>query len=440
MDRVALQITRRSLMVSLLAALVLLTGCARAGVPASPVPVATAVVASAPSAAPIVVHTVVVTATPRTAPSTPAFSPEAKLIRISPAGKCRWTVYMALTGFAPNSSITVNSDYDEVVCATGEVVTGASWKAVYGARTNDKGRLVVDYLHEATGDYHYVFTDELGNQASLPFTTEPEPTATPRAKTPAKTTAVATTIGANPTIVPTVVSDPQAIVQSTTLNLRSGPGQNYPILGKVASGDKLYPVARTTNCQWLQAGVLGRSELVWVAAEPQFIALNVPCETLRVVDELPPTPVPAPTALPAPTAVPVPIAAPRPATDLLSRSSSGGGPGELLIKNGTDSDGIVILVDAAGSPVQAAYIRVGESYRMTQIADGSYRLYFSKGEGWNAARKEFARNVTRQRFADTLAFASPNGQYTTYEVTLYGVAGGNAATQNVPAGQFPVVP
>jgi hypothetical protein len=440
MDKVAFQITRRSLLVSLLAALVLLTGCARTGVPASPAAVATAAVASAPAAAPIVVHTVVVTATPLPAPSTYAYSPEAKLIRISPAGKCRWTIYMALTGFAPNSSITVNSKYDEVVCATGEVVTGASWKAVYGARTDANGRLVIDYLHEATGAYHYVFTDELGNQASLPFTTEPEPTATPRGKTPATTTAAATAIGAAPTVVPTVVRDPQAIVQSATLNLRGGPGQNYPIMGKVARGDKLYPVARTANCQWLQAGVLGRSELVWVAAGPQFVTLNVPCETLRVVDELPPTPVPAPTALPAPTAVPAPIAASRPATDLLSRSSSGSGPGELLIKNGTDSDGVVLLVDAAGSPVQAAYIRAGESFRMTQIADGTYRLYFSKGEGWNAARKEFARNITRQRFADTLTFVSPGGQYTTYEVTLYGVAGGNAATQNVPAGQFPAVP
>ena len=147
-----------------------------------------------------------------------------------------------------------------------------------------------------TGDYHYVFTDELGNQASLPFTTEPEPTATPRAKTPATTTAAATAHRRRPHVVPTVVRDPQAIVQSATLNLRGGPGQNYPIMGKVARGDKLYPVARTANCQWLQAGVLGRSELVWVAAGPQFVTLNVPCETLRVVDELPPTPVPAPTA------------------------------------------------------------------------------------------------------------------------------------------------
>ena len=51
---------------------------------------------------------------------------------------------------------------------------GSLWR-----QTNANGRLVVDYLHEDTGDYHYVFTDELGNQASLPFTTEPEPTATP---------------------------------------------------------------------------------------------------------------------------------------------------------------------------------------------------------------------------------------------------------------------
>jgi hypothetical protein len=424
----------RNFLVGLLASLVLLSGCAQTSVPASPSPVVTAAVASAPNAAPPVVHTVVVTATPIPATSAPTYSPAAKLIRNSPAGKCRWVVYMALTGFAPNSRITVNSNYDEVVCATGEVVTGASWTGVYGTKTDANGRLVIDYLHEATGDYHYVFTDELGNQASLPFTTAPEPTSTPRAKVPPAATAAPTLRSTQPTSAPTVVADPQAIVQSTTLNLRGGPGQNYPIVGKVARGDKLYPVARAANCAWLQVGVLGQGELAWVAAGPQFVTLNVPCETLRVADSLPPTPSPAPTAVPAP------IAAPRPATDLLSRSPSSSGPGELLIKNGTDRDGVVILVDAAGSPVQAAYIRAGESFRMTQIADGTYPLYFSKGDGWDATRKEFARNITRQRFADTLTFVSPGGQYTTYEVTLYGVAGGNAATQNVPAGQFPAVP
>jgi hypothetical protein len=439
MNRVAFRTQSRCFLVALLASIALLSGCSGASVPDSPVVTAAvatqpaAEAARAPTAAPPIVHTVVVTATPIQSTSTPAYSPGATLARISPAGKCRWVVYMALTGFAPNSSITVNSNYDAMDCATGEVVTDA-WTAFFGAKTNANGRLVVNYLHEDTGDYHYVFTDELGNQASLSFTTEPEPTATPRAKTPAAVTATPTPRSTQPTSAPTVVRNPQAIVQGATLNLRGGPGQNYPIVGKVARGDKLYPVARVANCAWLQVGVLGQGDLVWVAGGPQFVTLNVPCETLRVADELPPTP------LPAPTAVPAPIAAPRPATDLLSRSASSSGPGELLIKNGTDSDGVVLLVDAAGSPVQAAYIRTGESFRMTQIADGAYRLYFSKGEGWDAARKEFTRNVTRQRFADTLTFVSTGGQYTTYEVTLYGVAGGNAATQNVPAGQFPAVP
>ena len=109
----------------------------------------------------------------------------------------------------------------------------------------------------------------------------------------------------------------------------------------------------------------------------------------------------------------------------------------LRVKNGTDGDGVVILVTVPGDPVQAAYIRAGDTYEMAQIADGSYRLYFTKGKGWNAKSQQFTQNVTRQRFADTLTFG---GQNAGYEVTLYGVAGGNAATQSVPPGQFPGLP
>lgn len=74
---------------------------------------------------------------------------------------------------------------------------------------------------------------------------------------------------------------------------------------------------------------------------------------------------------------------------------------------------------------------------MTRIADGMYRLYFSKGQAWDAATKRFTANVSRQRFAQTLQFG---GMTAGYEVTLYGVAGGNAATQNVAPGDFPALP
>ena len=241
---------------------------------------------------------------------------------------------------------------------------------------------------------------------------------------------------------------PVAVVQSAVLNLRSGPGTGFAVAGKAARGDKLYPVAQVGQCQWLQVTVPGRAGLVWVAGAAQYVRLNVPCEALAATAATSPTRAPA---TPRPSAVATrqpaaaaarPTSAPavRSATGLIDRYAPERGRGELLIKNGTDSDGVVILLDSAGKPAQAAYIRAAESFRMTEIADGAYRLYFTKGEGWDPARREFTRNVTRQRFADTLTFATTATQYTGFEVTLYGVAGGNAATQNVPAAQFPALP
>lgn len=74
---------------------------------------------------------------------------------------------------------------------------------------------------------------------------------------------------------------------------------------------------------------------------------------------------------------------------------------------------------------------------MVQIGDGSYRLYFTRGQDWDKAARQFTANVTRQRFEDILTFGGRTGGY---EVTLYGVAGGNATTENAPAGQFPDLP
>ena len=207
--------------------------------------------------------------------------------------------------------------------------------------------------------------------------------------------------------------------------MRTGPGQNYPVAAKLAQGDKMYPTAQVNNCEWLQVGVGSMGyDLYWVAGGSQYVTLNVACSTLFEQDSIPPTPTAAP------------IAPRRPATGLLSRSGAGGS-GVLRIKNGTDTDGVVILVTLGGTPVQAAYIRTSDTYEMSGIADGGYRLYFTKGEAWDANAKQFTENVTRQRFADTLTFG---GTTAGYEVTLYGVSGGNAATEGVSEGGFPGMP
>ena len=301
------------------AALILLASLALAGCASPATPPAAPAAAARPIATPTVIGVAlaestvtdvgrIVTATMAPATVAPAsvapaataasYSPSAKLVRITPAGKCRWVVYMYLTGFAPKSVITVNSNYDEVECVTGKQVTGAYWTEPFGTVTDGNGRLMIDYLHEATGSYLYTFTDALGNQASLPFTTEPEAGQAASQPATAPTARPATPTAATATMAPTEPVERAAVVKSATLNLRSGPGQNYPVVGKAAQGDRLYPTARVGNCAWLQVGVLGQQDLVWVAGGPQYVTLNVPCSTLMVQDSIPPTPVPAPTTCP----------------------------------------------------------------------------------------------------------------------------------------------
>ncbi|MBC8334567.1 MAG: hypothetical protein ISR59_03960 [Anaerolineales bacterium] len=105
---------------------------------------------------------------------TPAHSTEAaaslvsnKLIR-----PCEWDVRINLTGFEPNSVITVSSNYSETVCSDGSQVTSA-WTVDYQKKTDALGNLVTSYLHKGTGDYNYSYVDEKGNRASLSFSTEP---------------------------------------------------------------------------------------------------------------------------------------------------------------------------------------------------------------------------------------------------------------------------
>lgn len=114
-----------------------------------------------------------------------------------------------------------------------------------------------------------------------------------------------------------------------------------------------------------------------------------------------------------------------------------GGRGELLIQNGTDADALVILAGMNDRAVKTAYVRASRSFNITGIRDGTYRLYYSKGEAFDRATKRYTRNATYQRFDTTIEFTSTPTQYSTWEVTLYGVVGGNVGTESVDPSNFP---
>ena len=173
-----------------------------------------------------------------------------------------------------------------------------------------------------------------------------------------------------------------------------------------------------------------------MAAEVAHLTAIAPTATLTPT----PTPTNTPGPSPTPTVTPEPTSTPlppyRPGTGMLADNAPGGA-GELLIKNGTDSDALVILTGMDEVAVKTAYIRAAESFNMTGIADGTYLLFYSKGDYFSAETYRFTQNASYQRMDTTIPFETTSTQYTTWEVTLYGVVGGTVGTDRVDPENFP---
>jgi len=95
---------------------------------------------------------------------------------------------------------------------------------------------------------------------------------------------------------PTPIPQPEAIVATEALNVRSGPGVNYDKLRQVKEGEKLKIIGRTEASDWLKI-VTSDGQEGWVAAK--FVTVNTNLGRV-VVAQAPPTPTPVP-ATPTPT-------------------------------------------------------------------------------------------------------------------------------------------
>ena len=126
-------------------------------------------------------------------------------------------------------------------------------------------------------------------------------------------------------------------------------------------------------------------------------------------------------------------------TGMINSTVGAGGQGELLIRNGTGGDGVVVLAESEHQPVAAVYLRAGSNYRIRGIANGNYQLFFSTGDSWDGNDKRFTENVKYQRFEDDFPYRSTLAGYNIWEVTLHPILGGNASTERVDPDQFPTL-
>lgn len=140
----------------------------------------------------------------------------------------------------------------------------------------------------------------------------PSPTATVApiaSKAQATPTATATTPPATPT--PTAIPTPHITISADLVNVRTGPGVNYPIVTRVQKGESFDILARSNDQPaWYEICCVGDSQTAWVRSD--LVESNVVVEKIALATDIPtppPAPTPAPVAAQAAPVGPAPQAA-----------------------------------------------------------------------------------------------------------------------------------
>ena len=112
------------------------------------------------------------------------------------------------------------------------------------------------------------------------------------------------------TPIPTPTSSAPSVVVEKTVNLRSGPGTDYKVVGTLPIKQNFEIIGRNADSSWWQISV--KNEPVWVAASV-VKAVNIDQE-IEVIEAAPPPPTPtsiiAHTPTVAPTSTPLPVSIP----------------------------------------------------------------------------------------------------------------------------------
>lgn len=200
--------------------------------------------------------------------------------------------------------------------------------------------------------------------ATLPSFATPSPQATTPASPPPSPTPISQpgTAFQSPLATPSPtegsVGVVKAVVTIAELNIRSGPGTVYPVLGKARLNDAFTVLARDAKGDWLQLCCIGGKE-GWAMA--QYLRLEGgSIDSVSIAQTIPPTPTPRPR--PKPTPVPPP---PPPSMPYVLTSVKCMGSGSAYLK---------VFVRAGGQPqggVNVVFVPVGVCNGPTTPIDGS---------------------------------------------------------------------
>ena len=190
------------------------------------------------------------------------------------------------------------------------------------------------------------------------------------------------------------------------LNLRSGPGTGYPIIGATPPGVTLTLVGRDTTTSWLQITQPGGADIAWVSAT--FVRVEGDAARLPVSERLSQTPADASAGTPAAASAGAPAA-----------QTSAALPGKLIFQ--TASNGTIYRYDFATGQLQPlttgadpALSPDGQTVAFWRQDGGQYGLYLVDVTGGAErrilTRAEKLRTPTFSPDGRALAFSHVNGQ------------------------------
>lgn len=164
-----------------------------------------------------------------------------------------------------------------------------------------------------------VLSDVTGSIDSLPQVQVDTPTATPSPTTtlvvaPATTTTLPTLTSTPSPQLPTPTMSVRAVAGGVDpVDLRTGPGIEYPVIGQASAGSELLVIGRNSASDWLQVCCATNGLGGWISR--QGITLTGNLDRVYVATSGPPpataTPTPTPTSTPSP--LPTATSTPRPA-------------------------------------------------------------------------------------------------------------------------------
>ncbi|MCB0197240.1 MAG: SH3 domain-containing protein [Anaerolineae bacterium] len=191
-----------------------------------------------------------------------------------------------------------------------------SYTASFRWRPEEAGSHVIALtafnVEQTASETNQVIVSVIGpGQVSIEPTDEPAPTADIAAIEPTPTTEVVDAPTptaspepfASPTVAPLESADDEPqVTMLVGLNVRQGPGTNYPIIGRMAAGETSKITGRNDFSSWWQIEFASNAgDRGWVAASDEFSeAINT--DGIPVVSAPPPENVAPPTATPAPSA------------------------------------------------------------------------------------------------------------------------------------------